>query len=199
MADLRIDPDRLEYGGVAAWSSLARHEAYWPQAALAKVEPVLAAAAVSVAEGQVTADQFSSGAALGLLTITPDLGVGFEGRRVIQAPVSVSSLGRGELQIAVKPFGPEAYQALRIQWPTGKSIFSIKQCAVLYRGESEQDVIDVTTSLTFEGDVEMHAGAAISGSADSFVTIDLGASIPPWPHGLDLLLRFTYVRLDRIF
>jgi hypothetical protein len=76
LADLRIDPDRLEYGGVAAWSSLARHEAYWPQAALAKVEPVLAAAAVSVAEGQVTADQFSSGAALGLLTITPDLGVG---------------------------------------------------------------------------------------------------------------------------
>lgn len=69
----------------------------------------------------------------------------------------------------------------------------------MYRGEAEQNVIDVTSNLSIDDGDIMQNGAIMMGAGGGSVTIDLGSSLPPWPHSLDLLLRFTYVRLDRVF
>ena len=197
LADIRVDPAHLEFGGVTAWSTLARHEAYWPQAALARLNPAMAGAAVALDGGKANASSFSSGSALGVLTLVPDIGVGVDDRKSMHIPLEVSAIGRGEIQAEIKPFGPEAYQALHVQWPSVKSVVVVERCAVQYRGETEQSVVDVTSKLSIDG--ETQEGPIMVGSAGGSVTIELGSTLPPWPHGLDLLFRFTYVRLDRIF
>ena len=199
LADLRIDPATLEFGGAKAWSSLARHEAYWPQAALVKAAPSLGDAAALISSGMATADQFTSGSALGVLNLVPDFGVGADDRKSLSVPLELSTLGRGEIQSEIKPFGPQAYQALQLQWPSAASLVLIERCAVMYRGEAEQAVIDVTSKLSIDSGDEMQNGAIMMGEDGGSITIDLGSSMPPWPHSLDLLLRFTYVRLDRVF
>ena len=39
LSDLRMDVSSLEFGNAAAWLNIARHEAYWPAAALARIAP----------------------------------------------------------------------------------------------------------------------------------------------------------------
>ncbi|NKB45439.1 MAG: hypothetical protein GKS03_14300 [Alphaproteobacteria bacterium] len=197
LADLRVDPAHLEFGGAAAWSSLARHEAYWPQAALAKLNPAFAGAASAVADNKIEVVSLSSGSALGVLTLVSDIGVGVDDRKSMHVPLEVSALGRGEIQAEIKPFGPEAYQVLHMQWPNAKAVVVVERCAVRYRGESEQSVIDITSKLSIDGGT--HEGPIMVGETGASITFELGSTLPPWPHGLDLLLRFTYVRLDRIF
>ena len=199
LADLRVDPAQLEFGGATAWSSLARHEAYWPQGALARVAPALGEAAALISSGMATADQFTSGTALGVLTLVPDLGVGADDQKSMPVPLALSTLGRGEIQSEIKSFGPQAYQALQLHWPSAASVVRIERCAVLYRGEAEQSVVDVTSKLSIDSGEEIQNGVIQMGAAGGSTTIDLVSSLPPWPHSLDLLLRFTYVRLDRVF
>lgn len=199
LADLRIDPATLEFGGPQAWSNLARHEAYWPQAALAKINGTLANTAAAIAEGRIEAQAFSSGSAFGSLAIIPDFGVGFNDRQAVYTPVDVSVLGRGETQVQIKRFGPEAFRAVQLHWPGSGSVLSVDQCAVIYRGETEQSVIDVTSDLVFEEGARHQSGVMIAGSDGVRATLDLEASVPAWPHTLDLLLRFKFIRLERIF
>lgn len=197
LADLRLDPTRLEFGGALTWSSLERHEAYWSQAALARM-PALSEAATLVAEGHPIA-AFTSGATLGVLSIVPDLGVGPETRQAVTVPLSVSVLGRGELQVQIKPMGPNAYQAVHIQWPATRSVIEVAQCAVLFQGETEQKAEDVTQHLQASYDVQAIDGTLVTGPDGAKLSLDLTALTPPWPHSLDLLLRFKYLRIDRIF
>lgn len=198
LSDLRIDPMRLEYGGALTWSSLERHEAYWPQAALARVAPVFSDVATLVGEGQ-DSHVFTSGSTLSELSVVPDLGVGPDARKAVMVPLSVSALGRGEVQAQIKPIGPDAYQSVSIQWPAARSVIVITQCAVLFRGETEQKVEDVTKALTMEGNVQVVEGACVTDSTGAQFTIDLSVITPPWPHSLDLLLRFKYLRTAPLY
>lgn len=199
LADLRIDPATLEFGGPQAWSNLARHEAYWPQAALSKLNATLANAAAAISDGCVEPEVFSSGSVLGSLSIVSDFGVGFEDRRAMFAPLDVSVLGRGEIQVQIKGFSPQAYQAIQLHWPGSGSVLSVGQCAVIYRGEAEQSVIDVTSDLVFGESVHHQSGFMITGPDGAMATLDLKPSMPAWPHTLDLLLRFKFIRLEQIF
>lgn len=198
LADLRADPARLEFGGAMSWSSFERHEAYWPQAALARVEPVLSGAATLVGEGQAP-DVFTSGTMLGTISIIPDLGVGPDERKVSVVPLSLSALGRGEVQIQIKKMGPDAYQSVTMQWPKARAVLMIDQCAVLFRGDTEQRIEDVTGTLKADGEGPVMDGAIMAGDAGATVTVDLSDLLPAWPHSLDLLLRFKYLSLNRIF
>lgn len=198
LADLRVDPARLEYGGASMWSSLERHEAYWPQAALARLAPVLSDAATLVGEGH-GAEAFSSGSTLGALSIVPDLGVGPDERKAIVVPLAVSTLGRGEIQVRIKAMGPDAYQALALSWPTARSVIMVDQCAVLFRGDHEQKIEDVTQALKVEGEAQVIQGTVMTGDAGATHTLDVSALLPAWSHSLDILLRFKYLRTDRIF
>lgn len=198
LSDLRVDPMRLEYGGALTWSALERHEAYWPQAALARVAPMLSKVATLAGDGHAP-ENFSSGSTLGAISIIPDLGVGPDERKAVTVPLSLSALGRGEVHTQIKAMGPDAYQALSLHWPAARSVITVAQCAVLFRGETEQKIEDVTKALVMEGEVQVIEGAVVTGSAGAQVTLDLAAVTPPWPHSLDLLLRFKYLRTDRIF
>lgn len=198
LSDLRVDPMRMEYGGALTWFSLERHEAYWPQAALARVAPVMREAATLVREGHAPT-AFSSGSTLGAISIIPDLGVGPDERKAVTAPLSLSALGRGEIQLQVKPTGPDAYQSLSLRWPATRSVIAIAQCAVLFRGESEQKVEDVTKALVMESNAQVTEGVVITGSAGAQFKLDLTAVTPPWPHSLDLLLRYKYLRTDALY
>lgn len=197
LADLRVDPARLEYSGALMWSALERHEAYWPQAALA-MAPVLNEAANLVNEGH-PATAFMSGAALGTLNIVPNLGVGLDPRQAVTLPLSLSVLGRGEIQTQIKPMGPNAFQSIQLQWPGARSVIAVAQCAVLFRGETEQKVEDVTQALSAEKDVQSIEDAWVTGTSGAQLTLNLADITPSWPHSLDLLLRFKYLRTDRIF
>lgn len=199
LADLRVDPAQIEFGGPKSWASLGRHEVYWPQAALTKLNQTLANTSAAIAKGTVDASDFTAGSAVGAIAIIPDIGAGFDERRAVRVPLDTSVLGRGEIQTQVKVFGPEAYQALKIQWPSGRSVITVTQCAVLYRGEGEQSALDVTPKHTFGDTTQAHNGVAITQSDGTESQIDLNTTVPAWPHSLDLLLRFKYARMDPVF
>ena len=98
-----------------------------------------------------TWDIVSSGSVLGNLVIIPDLGVGFDERRQIAVPLALSPLGRGELEFSVKPFGPEAYESLKITLPKAKAALRVDNCSVVYRGDGQTADADVTPAVTLEG------------------------------------------------
>ena len=131
--------------------------------------------------------------------ICPDLGAGYDEKRQVATSLSLSALGRGEIEIAVKSFGPDAYQQLRLSWPRARSIVTIDNCAVVFRGDGQTSGIDVTRYVTFDGDVEERDGIFTLGPEGAHALVSLGTEIPTWPHALDLRLRFTYLRLDRVF
>ena len=198
LADLRIDPARLEYGGPAVWSALGRAEAYWPQAALARVAPAMSTLAATAESKNLNADLFTSAGLLGDLVFVPDLGIGPDRRRAVAAPVAVSAAGRGEMTVPVKQFGPDAFTALTIEWPNAHSIVSLSVCGVVFQGEGVQNVVDLTGQVAYDGDVIVHTNHAEFGPNGATMQVDLAASIPPWPHSVSIVLRFSYVRLGRM-
>ena len=198
-SDLRMDASRLEFGGAEAWLNIARHEAYWPAAALVRISPHMADIAASILDAGIASDTAASGAMLGALVICPDLGVGFDEKRQVAAALSLTPLGRGEIELTVKPFGADAFEQLRLSWPKARSVISIDQCAVVFRGEEQSSSADVIQKIIFEGDVHERDGMITMGPAGARAVISIGELVPPWPHALDLRLRFTYLRLDRLF
>ena len=199
LADLCMDANRLEYGDAAAWRAIQRHEAYWPAAALARIAPQLVEVTASLKDRDVPPGIVSSGSVLGNLVVTPDLGVGLDERRQLAVPLALSPLGRGELEFSVKPFGPEAFESLRIALPKAKAAFTVDNCSVVYRGDGQSTGADVTPEITIEGDVERNGGLSLTGTEGAGVLVSLAKSTPPWPHALDVRLRITYLRLDRVF
>lgn len=199
IADLRTDPAKLELGDGATWLNIERHEAYWPAAALQRVAPHLAEPAAVLRENSENGNGSVQGALLGTVMLCPDIGVDFDDRRQMAAPLIVFSDGRGEVTCSIKPFGPEAYQAVRVSLPKVKSEFTVNHCAVVYRGERETREADVTAEVTVSGDIEDHDGVKRAGPGGADLLIPLQSSIPAWSHALDLQLRLTYLRIDRKF
>ena len=125
--------------------------------------------------------------------------MGFDEKRQVAAALSLTPLGRGEIELTVKPFGADAFEQLRLSWPKARSVISIDQCAVVFRGEEQSSSADVIQKIIFEGDVHERDGMITMGPAGARAVISIGELVPPWPHALDLRLRFTYLRLDRLF
>ena len=196
LTDLAFDPRELEYRGLSVLGDAGRHQVYWPAAAYLAANPFLASAFAAGTNNAYDATHLTSGPLLGAVTICPDAGIGFEARRAGAVPLNVNAFGRGHIQGAIKAFGPEAYTRLKLTWPTARSIIQIDDARVTYLGETEQRTTPVKVSSWF-GATEAN-GAQLTG-ADAVETIlDLGTP-PPWPHALELTLRFKYLRLDPMF
>ena len=100
--------------------------------------------------------------------------------------------------MVVKPFGPEGYLRLRMTWPKVRAIVAIDSIAGVYLGEQETRIAKVT-SMAWEGAEEVSAGTRLtlaSETASAVLTLD---AAPPWPHALELTLRYKYLRLDSLF
>ena len=198
LADLRIDPARIEYGGPAVWTNLGRHEAYWPQAALARIAPGLATAAATADRHGLDAGVFTSAGLLGDIVFIPDLGIGPDQRRAVAAPLAVSAAGRGEMTVPIKAFGADAFTSVTIAWPKAHSIVSLALCGVVFQGEGVQNVVDLTGKVAYDGDMIAHSNFVEMGPNGAAMRLDLGASIPSWPHSVSVVLRFTYARLGQL-
>ncbi|MEQ8509599.1 MAG: hypothetical protein RIB43_11380 [Rhodospirillaceae bacterium] len=199
LTDLRVDATRLEYSDVSLWTSLGREEVYWPQAALSKAASDLMDVNAAVSKGVLDPNQMGTKIAIGALTLTPDIGVGLDHRNAIQIPAKLTAHGRGEIQAEVKDFNPSAYQAIEIKFPESAAAIVIDQCAVLYRGEAEQKVLDVTRNIKLNETMVVAGQVAVLDARAGYMMLDLSATIPPWPHSLELLLRFKYLRLDPVY
>ncbi len=134
---------------------------------------------------------------LGTLLICPNLGIGFDERHQLVAPLVVSAAGQGEIVCSIKSYGPEAYDSLRITLPKVASEVALEQCSVMYRGEQENKEADVTASITFEGEVEDDNGVKRTGAQGARLIVPLQSTVPPWPHALDLRLSMTYLPIVR--
>ncbi len=198
LADLRVDASQLEFGGPEAWASLGRYEAYWPQAALSRISPDMAKMSAAVAGGSANADVLSSGSIFGELVVIPDFGVGPEPNRAVSAPLTASPLGRAEIRMAVKSFGPDALKSFTVAWPSVPSILSVALCGLVFQGESQQNVADLTNHVKYAGDMIQQRGYIEVGASGATMSVDLASATVPWPHQLDLVLRFTYARLGRM-
>ena len=198
LADLAFSPTELEYRGWPSLQTLGRHQVYWPAAAFMSANPFIGAAFAAGAANAYTPDQLTAGPLLGGLTICPDLGVGFDTKRQGAMPLTVNALGRGEIQIIVKPFGVEAYRRLRFTWPNVRAVAQLEQVSAAYLGEDDRRAAKLGP-LSWSGTQEIAPGAhmTIPGTAAE-VTVALDTP-PPGAHALELTLRFKYLKLDPVF
>ncbi len=198
LTDLAFDPAALEYQGWPALQEIGRHQSYWPAAALANVQPFFTAGFAAGAEQAYGPDHLTAGPLLGGLIIAPDLGIGFDTKRQGAMPLAVNAFGRGQIQVIVKPFGPEAYQRLRFTWPNAKAIAQVDSISAAYIGENERKAAAVGTPA-WSGCTDIATGVhMISAGAPCEVVVDLKGA-PPGPHALELTLRYKYLRLDPMF
>ncbi len=198
LADLSFNPVELEFQGWPALQELGRHQVYWPAAALVSANPFLGAGFAAGQREAYGAEYLTAGPLLGYAVLAPDLGAGFDIKRQGAMPLAVHALGRGEMKVVVKPFGPEGYLRLRMTWPKVRAIVAIDSIAGVYLGEQETRIAKVT-SMAWEGAEEVSAGTRLtlaSETASAVLTLD---AAPPWPHALELTLRYKYLRLDSLF
>ncbi|MBY0510774.1 MAG: hypothetical protein K2P94_11575, partial [Rhodospirillaceae bacterium] len=198
LTDLAFSPTDLEYRGWPSLQALGRHQVYWPAGALVSANPFIGAAFGAGAGGGYTPEHLTTGPLLGGLVIAPDLGVGFDAKRQGAMPLAVNMFGRGEIQVIVKPFGMDAYRRLRFTWPKGRAVVELDHVGATYMGENERKAAKVG-ALTWSGVQAIPGGGHVT-AADTAaeVTIDLDPA-PPWPHAVELVLRFKYLKLDPVF
>ncbi len=201
LTDLAFDPAQLEYRGLAALQDIGRHQAYWPAAALARVNPFLAEAYSAGATGAYGPAQLTAGPVLGGLTLVPDLGAGFDARRAGGVALATNAFGRAEITVPVKSFGADAYRRIKLVWPAAAAVAGLDQVRIIARGERENVRVEVM-SQDWSGAAEIAPGARqIAGpptgqSAEVILTL---GDPPAFPHALELTLRLKYLRLDPIF
>ncbi|MCC6913387.1 MAG: hypothetical protein IT566_06765 [Rhodospirillaceae bacterium] len=203
LKDLAFDPAALQYQGWPGLQDIGRHQVYWPAAAFASAAPFFGEVFAAGARQTYDADHLTSGPALGALTITPDLGVGFEARRQGAVPLTVNAFGRGEISVTVKGAGPEAFLRLRLTLPGARAIVALDSFSVSFAGERDHK----TVNLLDEGGrrvswVNVEPGpdtAKTTTKQGTSFDADLSADVPPWMHMLTLRLRFKYLRLDDLF
>jgi FMN phosphatase YigB (HAD superfamily) len=198
LTDLGFDTRDLEYRGWPALQELGRHQVYWPAAALTAADPFLGSIFAGGLTSAYAAQHLGSGALLGGLIICPDLGVGFDSKRQGAMPLSVNAFGRGHIQVIVKPFGIEGYRRLRFTWPNARAIAQIDNVSAVYIGETQHRGAQVTQAV-WSGDTEAASGVSVIEAgkpAEAVVTLD---EAPPWPHALEVTIRFKYLRLDPMF
>lgn len=198
LTDLAFSPADLEYRAWPVLQTLGRHQVYWPAAALMAANPFIAGAFAAGYGNAYQADHLTAGPLLGGLQICPDLGVGFDAKRQGAVPLAVNALGRGEVQVVIKPLGVEAYKRLRFTWPKARAVAALDHVGVAYLGEHERRAAKVGP-LAWTGAQAVPGGAHMT-AADTIaeVTVDLDAA-PPWPHALEITLRFKYLKLDPVF
>lgn len=203
LTDLAFDPGQLEYRGLAALQDIGRHQAYWPAAALARVNPFLAdafAAGASSGEagGGYGPAHLTAGPVLGGITLVPDLGAGFDPKRGGGVALAVNAFGRAEISVPVKSFGADAYRRIKLTWPAAAAVAGLDQVSIIARGEKEQRRVEIT-SQEWSGAAEIAPGArqtAAGAPAEVILTL---ADPPPFPHALEMTLRVKYLRLDPLF
>lgn len=197
LTDLSFDPTALEYRGYAALLDVGRHQVYWPAGALAKVNPFLSEAFAAGVSGAYGAPFLSSGPLLGGLTITPDLGAGFDAKRGGAVPLAVNAFGRGEIKVMIKGLGAEAFTRVRLAWPAAQAVISLSSSQFVCHGENEARALAVT-GISWTGAREITPGVHMSDSHVAETIIDLGAA-PPFAHALEMTVRFKYLRLTPMF
>lgn len=203
LRDLAFDPRALEYRGWPALQEVGRHQTYWPGAAFAHVAPFFGQVFAGGLRQAYAAEHLASGPALGVLSICPDLGVGFDAKREGGVAFTVNAFGRGEMSLTVKPANAEAYRALRLRFPPAQAVLSLDQCDVAFVGERDHHTVDLLSDqgrrLTWAGAEAGPAGAILTAPAGTAVILDLSGDTPAWLHMLTLRLRFKYLRLDALF
>jgi hypothetical protein len=197
LTDLAFSPSELEYRGWPVLQALGRHQVYWPAAALTVANPFIGAAYAAGATEAYRPEHLTSGPLLGGLMICPDLGVGFDTKRQGAMALAVNVFGRGEMQVVVKPLGLEAYRRLKLTWPAGRAVVTLDHVGATYLGENDRRAVKVG-NLVWSGVQAVPGGGHVTGVTPAEVTIDLDEA-PPWPHALELVLRFKYVKLDPVF
>lgn len=198
LTDLAFDPAQLEYRGLAALQDIGRHQAYWPAAALARVNPFLAEAFAAGVSGGYGAVQLTAGPVLGGLTLLPDLGAGFDPKRGGAVALAVNAFGRAEIAVPVKSFGADAYRRIKLTWPAAAAVAALDQVSIIARGERETRRVEIT-SQDWSGAAETGAGARqIASGTPAEVVLTL-ADPPSFPHALEMTIRLKYLRLDPLF
>ena len=196
LTDLSFDPRELEYRGLSVLAEAGRHQVYWPAAAYLAANPFLAGAFAAASGNGYDATHLTSGPLLGAVTICPDAGIGFDMRRAGAVPLNVNAFGRGQIQGAIKAFGPDAYTRLKLAWPAARSVIQIDEARVTYLGENERRTVPVKVS-SWSGTKDA-SGAQLTDATAAETILDLGTP-PAWPHALEITLRFKYLRLDPMF
>lgn len=199
LADLRIDPATLEFGDAGTWLNIQRQEAYWPAAAFKLYAPHWVGPYAMAHEGSQAADDIAPLQVLGLIQITPDFGVGYDEKRCVTVPMSVSAQGRGFVHAEIKPFGGGAIQSLKISWPQETAILAVRSCLISARGETQLQRFAFMHDALFTVGPEKTQGFAILGPDYHQSELNLAESISPWPHALDIELKFAYHRLGPIY
>ena len=202
LTDLAFDPAVLEYRGLPALQDIGRHQAYWPAAALARVNPFLAeafAAGASVEGGASYGPaQLTAGPLLGGITIIPDLGAGFDPRRGGGVALALNAFGRAEITVTIKNFGADAYTRVKLTWPAAAAVAVVDGVSIIARGERETKALDIT-ARHWSGAAEITAGARLTAAATpAELVLDLAAP-PAFAHALEVTLRVKYLRLDSLF
>jgi FMN phosphatase YigB (HAD superfamily) len=198
LTDLAFSPTDLEYRGWASLQALGRHQVYWPAGALVSANPFIGAAYSAGADGGYAPEHLTTGPLLGGLVIAPDLGVGFDAKRQGAMPLAVNMFGRGEIQAIVKPFGIDAYRRLKFIWPKGRAVVALDYARVHYVGENERRVAKLSPFAWFGVQALGEGGNLTTADTAAEAIVDLD-NAPPWPHALEVTLRFKYVKLDPIF
>lgn len=198
LGDLVFQTERLEYHGFPVLQELGHHQAYWPAAGLVAALPFLSDGYAAGANNTYGADHLTAGPLLGGLAICPDLGVGFDTKRQGVVPLAVNAFGRGHIQVVVKPPGPEAYNRLRFTWPKARAVMQIDSIQVSYFNERQRSTA-ILGPVAWSGVSAVSTGAYVSiAETPAEAVVDLGTP-PPWPHAVELTVRYKYLKLDPIF
>ncbi len=198
LADLAFHPTELEYRGWPALHQLGRHQVYWPAAALTTANPFLGAGYAQGVDMAFEASHLTAGPMLGGVVICPDMGAGFDTKRQGVVPLAVNAFGRGEIEAMIKPFGPEAYWRLRFSWPDARAILQIDGAAAAYIGEHEQRPAELRP-VVWSGAFKIMQGIYMIEPGKPAEAIIALNTPPAWPHALQLVLRFKYLKLDPVF
>jgi FMN phosphatase YigB (HAD superfamily) len=198
-ADLALDPQEFEYRGWPALQELGRHQAYWPAAALQAANPFIGAGFSAGAEEVYGPDHLTAGPLLGGVTICPDLGVGFDTKRQGAVPLAMNAFGRAQMQIVIKPFGADVYRRLRFTWPPVRAVVQIDRVGFNYVGEGYRRAA-APGPIVWSGAQEIAPGVYVTDGTGTPAEVSIALDAPPaWPHALELLLRFKYLKLDPLF
>jgi FMN phosphatase YigB (HAD superfamily) len=196
--DLAFDGAALEYRGWPALQDMTLDQVYWPAAAFAAADPFIADVHAGGAKDAYKAHHLTAGPVLGRVTVCPDAGAGFDERRQGTIPMAMNAFGRGDLNAAIKGMGPDVYRRLRLTWPDCRGILRLDRVAVTYLGEGERRTVEIDLGTAAWTGAQALEGGAMQLARGAVTVLDLGAP-PAWPHGLELSLRFKYLRLDPLF
>jgi FMN phosphatase YigB (HAD superfamily) len=203
LKDLSFDAAALQYQGWPALQEIGRNRVYWPAAAFASAAPFFGEVFAAGAKARYDEGHLTSGPALGALTVTPDLGIGFDARREGVVSLTVNAFGRGEIGVTIKGATAEAFQRLRLKLPAVRAVFGLDHFAAVFAGERDQRMVDLLAEngrrVTWANTDAGPDGTRTTTKQGSTLDVDLSGDVPPWLHTLTLRLRFKYLRLDDVF